>query len=79
MGNRYAPAKPGRLAPSGEAARIAGLSPNAISRRIKEGAIAAWIDPSDRRVRLVDLDELDRYLATPQPVRHGDRDPVRAA
>ena len=79
MGNRSAPAKTKRLAPSGEAARLAGLSPNAISRRIKEGAIAAWVDPSDHRVRLVDLDELDRYLASPQPVHHGVRDPVRAA
>ncbi len=79
MGNRYAPAKPKRLAPSSEAARIAGLSPNAISRRVKAGVIKAWIDPSDHRVRLVDLDELDRYLTTPQPVRHSDRDPVQAA
>ena len=73
MGNRYAPTNLGRLAPSGEAARRAGLSSSAISRRIKEGAIAAWRDPSDHRVRLIDLDELDRYLATPQPVQTGDR------
>jgi hypothetical protein len=45
-----------------QAARIAGFSPPAMSRRIKAGAIATYKDPSDYRVRLIDINELERYL-----------------
>jgi len=45
-----------------EAARLAGFSPPALSRRIKAGAIATYKDPSDYRVRLIDINELERYL-----------------
>ncbi len=45
-----------------QAARLAGFSPPAMSRRIKAGAIATYKDPSDYRVRLIDINELERYL-----------------
>ncbi len=45
-----------------QTARIAGFSPPAMSRRIKAGAIATYKDPSDYRVRLIDINELERYL-----------------
>ncbi len=45
-----------------QAARIAGFSPPAMSRRIKAGDIATYKDPSDYRVRLIDINELERYL-----------------
>ena len=74
-----APSKaPKRLAPSSQAASLTGLSPSAMSRRVRAGVLQSWIDPSDNRVRLVDLDELEQYLANPRPARRSS-DPGRAA
>jgi len=49
-----------------------------MSRRVRAGVLQSWIDPSDNRVRLVDLDELEQYLANPRPARRSS-DPGRAA
>ncbi len=58
-----------------EAARMAGLSGHALARRVREGELQHFIDPSDRRVRLFDVTELERYLQ-PRPAR---REEVSAA
>ena len=79
MGGVDAKTKPKRLASSAKAAKVAGLSPNAISRRVKAGLISTWTDPTDLRLRLVDLDELEDYLSTPTRVQRRNSDPVRAA
>jgi hypothetical protein len=54
------------------AARLAGLSPPAMSRRLKAGELTWYRDPSDHRMRLIDADELQQYLkVTPNTEREG--------
>ncbi len=51
-----------------EAAQLAGMTGHALSRRVQAGELTHFIDPSDRRVRLFDVGELERYLQ-PRPAR----------
>ncbi len=57
-----------RFISTAEAAQMAGLSGHALARRVREGELQHFIDPSDRRVRLFDVTELERYLQ-PRPAR----------
>ena len=52
-----------RLVSSSEAARLLGRHPNTLSRAIGRGGLSQVIDPTDRRRRLVDLDELQALMA----------------
>ncbi len=45
-----------------EAARVAGISPPAMTRRLKAGELTWYRDSSDHRVRLIRTDELQQYL-----------------
>jgi hypothetical protein len=55
-----------RFVSTREAASIAGLSTHALSRRVQAGAITQYRDPSDYRVRLFDVAELEQFLR-PRP------------
>ncbi len=56
-----------------EAARVAGVSAPAMTRRLKAGELAWYRDPSDHRVRLIDAGELEQYLV---PKRRSEREGV---
>lgn len=58
-----------------EAAQLAGLSRQGLARRVRAGEIQHFLDPSDRRVRLFDVEELECYIQ-PRPAR---REEVSAA
>ncbi len=47
--------------PLGEAAKRLGISEFTMRRRIAEGEFAVWVDPLDRRRRLLRRRDLDRY------------------
>ena len=51
-----------------EAARRLGLHPNTVSRLARAGTIGQHVLPFDKRLRLVDLDELARVME-PRPLR----------
>ncbi len=55
-----------------EAARVAGLSAPAMTRRLKAGELTWYRNPADHRVRLIDAGELETYLkVTPRSEREG--------
>jgi len=51
----------------GEAARRLGVSAFLLRRRIAAGEIRSFADPLDRRLRLLALQDLERYR-TPRPL-----------
>jgi hypothetical protein len=57
------------------AARIAGLSQQAMTRRLKTGELTWYRNPTDHRMRLIDVDELKKYMA---PKRRSEREEVSA-
>lgn len=50
------------LLPIARAARMAGMTPRTLRRRIAAGDVAAMTDPRDRRRKLIRLDDLRHYL-----------------
>jgi hypothetical protein len=51
-----------RFVTATEAARITGLSPMMITRRLKNGQLTCYTDPTDLRRRLIAADELADFL-----------------
>jgi len=51
----------GEYLPLNEAAKRLGISGFTIRRRIAAGELAVWVDPLDRRRRLIRRRDLDRY------------------
>jgi len=52
---------------SGEAARLLGVHPQSLTRRVRAGHLTHHRDGSDLRVRLIDQAEIERLL-TPVPM-----------
>lgn len=65
-----------RFVTTAEAARLAGLSGHALARRVRAGEIQHYRDPSDYRVRLIDVAELEQFLQ-PRPARR-EEEPIAA-
>ena len=55
-----------------EVAALTGLNPRAVDRRIAEGAVALYLDPRDRRRRLVHREDVRRFVEL-VPVRRADQ------
>jgi hypothetical protein len=51
-----------------EASRRSGMSPPAITRRVRSGELPTYRDARDTRVRLVKVSDLDRLLSGPKPI-----------
>ncbi len=51
----------GEFLPMNEAAKRLGISEFTIRGRIAAGELAVWVDPLDRRRRLLRRRDLDRY------------------
>ena len=59
--------------PIGQAARLLGVSPFLLRRRIAAGELATFEHPLDKRVRLVARRDLERYPSPrPLPPRRGE-------
>lgn len=64
-----------------EASVRSGLSDSALSRLAKAGELSQWVDPSDRRRRLYDAEEIDQLaerLDKPQLLIDGSQRRERA-
>ncbi len=57
------------LIPIEEAAKLRGLAPRTLRRRIAAGELTLYRDGADRRKRLLNLAELEA-LTQPQPIKH---------
>ena len=61
-----------RLLTIREATKAFGVSDFTLRRRIAAGELSTFVDPFDRRARLLDADEVARYAAPrrqPAPLR----------
>ena len=56
---------------SSEAAAILGVSPSTITKMVKRGELTSRSDPRDKRVTLVDRDQVEALAAEIREV-HGD-------
>ena len=45
-----------------QAAKAAGMTPRTLRRRLAQGDIPAYVDPSDKRRKLVRVADLKRYM-----------------
>ena len=61
-----------------EAAAWLGITEHAMGRRVRRGELTAHRDPTDLRVRLIDLAELKRY-ARPRPLPRREEVPSPTA
>ncbi len=52
----------------GEAAATLGVSMPALQRRVEAGHLTSYADPTDFRVKLIDAQELERFMV-PRPLR----------
>ena len=57
--------------PLAQVARLTGLHPRAVDRRIAEGVVQLFVDPFDRRRRLVHREDVQRFVEL-IPVRRAD-------
>jgi hypothetical protein len=55
-----------------EAARRSGMTEPTLRSRVRCGEIAAFADPTDRRVRLIRERDLDAYVSSIVPIRPED-------
>ena len=60
-----------------EAARLVGVTDRTLRRRVRAGDLTAFLNPLDRRERLVRLADLRTY-ATPQPLVPNGKGPSTA-
>jgi len=51
-----------RLVPINEAAALAGMNPRTLRRRVSDSSIETVRDPRDRRVKLIRIVDLERYM-----------------
>jgi len=56
-----------------EVAALTGLNPRAVDRRIAEGAVALYLDPRDRRRRLVHREDVRRFTELVPVQRRADQ------
>lgn len=67
-----------RLVPLGEAAKRHETTYPTLRRRIRAGELRLYDNPLDRRFKLIDLDELDAYLAVRRVLPAGRKEDAAA-
>jgi excisionase family DNA binding protein len=60
-----------------EAAELLGVSPSTITKMVKRGELTARSDPRDKRVTLIDRDQVEALLAEIREV-HGNEEREKA-
>ncbi len=66
-----------KLIPLNEAARLLGVSKMTMARLVKEGRFVIYINPLDRRQKLVDEEQV-RAAIKPRPL-HGEVEELKKA
>ncbi len=67
-----------RLLPIGETGKRLGLPRRWMDARISDGTITTFVSDRDRRVKLVNIDDVTRLLA-PRPTKEREDAPLTAA
>ncbi len=61
-----------QLVPLDAAMKLANLSPRTFHRRLKQNNVAIFINPLDRRKRLVDASDVRKFARPVEPAREYD-------